>query len=222
MRHSMGVCRERRTRFNSRSWVPRAASAVYYRAMQRPAPQVVKAKLAEVKRRYRWHRKHASKPQIAAIRVAELNRLFAARYGGPLPNDDTGRECLMIVAHHLMQLAGQPQQRLMNWAKERCPWLDIAGFNAVLADAAVSPKTWKADSLAWRLRLTFADRQALKIATIGAIDCSKAQRETRRRRLKKERERKRRKAKRHQAAKAVSTIIGCLIWWTRVRTIAGL
>jgi hypothetical protein len=41
-------------------------------------------------------------------------------------------------------------------------------------------QVWTADQLAWRLHLTDADRTALAITTIGAIDCPKRVRTIRR------------------------------------------
>ena len=38
---------------------------------------------------------------IIAIRCAELERLFIARYGRQLPDDDAGRDEAMLMAHHL-------------------------------------------------------------------------------------------------------------------------
>lgn len=173
----------------------------------RPSPEVVKAKRAEIARRYRRKFRHSSRSQFAAIRVAELNRLFTARYGEFLPDDERGREALEIVAHHLIQLAGHPQERFANWAGDHCPWLTIVEGRRLLAQIAVTPRSWKADSLAWRLKLTYADRQTLKITTIGAIDCSQKQRFALRNKAKALREKARRKALRDGALKAVSTII---------------
>ena len=113
---------------------------------------------------------------MSAIRVAELNRLFKARYGEVLPDNEIGRECAVIIANHLIMLPGLPQKRLMDWAEHHAPWLNMEELAQLLADAASRTQVWKADSLAWRLRLTYADRQALKITTIGAIDCNKAER----------------------------------------------
>jgi hypothetical protein len=163
--------------------------------MPRPDPAIVKAKLKEIARRYARKQRHATKPQFAAIRVAELNRLFRARYGEQLPDDADGRGCLWIVAQHLMQLAGHPYQRLMMFAAIRAPWLTITEATALLADVASKPMTWKADSLAWRLKLTYADRQALKIKTIGAIDVNRSQRAQKRRNASKKRSRLYRKRK---------------------------
>jgi hypothetical protein len=144
--------------------------------IQRPAPEIVEAKKREIALKYGRRRKKRSAFQMSAIRIAELNRLFEARHGLELPDDEIGRECVTIAANHLMLMPGLPQKRFMEWARSRAPWLTIHEIEQILADAASRPQTWKADSLAWRLRLTYADRQALKITTIGAIDCNKAQR----------------------------------------------
>jgi hypothetical protein len=62
-------------------------------------------------------------------------------------------------------------------------------------DALVNPQRWKADALAWRLRLTAADRAALGITTIGAIDENKAARTKRRRAKDRQRKENARRAK---------------------------
>jgi len=177
----------------------------------RPSPATVKAKRKEIARRYAKRRAKATKPQFAAIRIAELNRLYRSRYGRigeaicELPNDETGRSLVVIVAHHLIRLAGEPRRRLTDWGREFAPWMTIADVDDVLAAVTRSPLSWKADTLAWRLRLSFAERQALGIGTIGATDMNKAQRAERRRqsRIKRNRERRR------QAKQCEATIRGC-------------
>lgn len=162
----------------------------------RPSPEIVAAKKREIAGRYRRRFKHATKPQFASIRVAELNRLYRARYGEHVPDDDRGRAAMWIVAQHLIQMAGHPQQRLMAWAGLMAPWLTVVEATKVLGDVAMHPVTWKADSLAWRLKLIDADRTALKIKTIGAIDCNKTERANRRRKASKKRSKLYRIAKR--------------------------
>ena len=50
---------------------------------------------------------------IAALRVAELHRLFRQRYRGHTqPDDDDGRDNVQIMAHHLAKLADNPQKRI--------------------------------------------------------------------------------------------------------------
>ena len=50
------------------------------------------------------------------------------------------------------------------------PWMTTGEATGYINEALTNPQRWKADQLAWRLRLTAADRSALNITTIGAID----------------------------------------------------
>src|ERR1700683_121762 len=50
------------------------------------------AKNAETELRYNTRRREREPVNIAALRVAELRRLFRARYGHVLPDDDAGRD----------------------------------------------------------------------------------------------------------------------------------
>jgi hypothetical protein len=161
----------------------------------RPSPELVKARQREIAKRYRKrHRRSATSPQFAAIRIAELNRLFQARYGECLPNDVMGRQALAVVAHHLIGLDGHPQPRLMTWASLRTPWLTIGDAKALLAEISLAPRRWKADMLARLLQVMDAERTSLRITTIGAIDCNRWQRLERRMHRKRLRERARRRA----------------------------
>lgn len=121
-------------------------------------------------------RKRQPRPSIATLRVAELSRLFSRRYGEVLPDDDAGRDDAALMAHHLAQLSGDPRKRVMGFIELRCPWMPIAEAKALLLETIDKPRRWRADKLAWRLRLTHAERAALKITTIGAIDKPKSQR----------------------------------------------
>lgn len=161
----------------------------------RPSPEIVKAKKAEIAQRYARKRKQSTRPQFAAIRVAELNRLFAARHGTVLPDIPQVRDAIHIATQHLVQLAGAPLDRLLKWSSIMAPWLTVGEAMSILADVVQRPMTWKADSLAWRLRLTYADRQALKITTIGAIDFTRSQRAQKRKNASKKRSKLYRKRK---------------------------
>lgn len=86
---------------------------------------------------------------------------------------------MMVAVNHLASLA-RPKGRIENWLDLWCPWLTRAESTSIIAKAIMEQHHWTADQLAWRLRLTDADRTALAITTIGAIDCSKAQRTKRR------------------------------------------
>jgi hypothetical protein len=121
-------------------------------------------------------RRKQPRPSIASLRVSELSRLFTRRYGEILPDDDAGRDDAQIMCHHLAALAGDPRPRVMGFIELRCPWMPIAEAKAMLLQTIDKPRRWRADKLAWRLRLTHADRTTLKITTIGSIDKAKSQR----------------------------------------------
>lgn len=147
-------------------------------------------KLANVKiystRQKRRRRSHSSPCQIAALRLNDLARLFRARYGMTLPDDDAGRDDIAVAVNHLASLA-HPRGRITKWLEVWAPWMTLAERAELITEGMVRQRHWTADQLAWRLRLTDADRTALGITTIGAVDCPKAERTKRRRRKAKER-----------------------------------
>ena len=120
-------------------------------------------------------RSYPSSCQIATLRLHDLARLFRARYGVTLPNDDAGREDAMIAAQHLASL-NRPLERIDQWLELWCPWITLKERNTLAAHVLLYRQLWTADQLAWRLRLTYADRTALGITTIGAVDISRSAR----------------------------------------------
>ena len=132
---------------------------------------------------------------MAGLRCAELERLFAARYGHELPDDDAGRADVVIMLHHLARCAGDPRQRSTAWCAAHAPWLAAAAeLEAMLDDVIEKPRRWRADILAERLGLTAAERRRLRITSIGAIDQSKAERLADRKQRKRLASRERRRA----------------------------
>lgn len=155
-----------------------------------------RAKHREIARRYRARLKR--KAGLASLRLKDLMTLARARYPQGIPNSPAGRDLVTIVAHHLAALPRNPTQTIPDFITAHAPWFTIAEQEELIVATIASPQRWKADSLAWRLRLTDADRTALKITTIGAIDCTKAQREQRRKAKHAERSRKRRALRKAQ------------------------
>lgn len=84
------------------------------------------------------------------------------------------------MVHHLAGVPEDPRQSIPPWLEQWAPWLSIADAKALMAEAILRPRRWKADKLAWRLKLTDADRDQLGITTIGSIDISRAERTARR------------------------------------------
>jgi hypothetical protein len=132
--------------------------------------------------------------QFVALRLNDLAKLFRGRYGHVLPDDDAGRDDIVVAVNHLACLP-HPQEPINHWLEVWAPWLTVRERKTIMAEALVSPQRWKADELAWRLRLTAADRSALGITTIGAIDENRSARKKRRRVSAKERMTEHRRAK---------------------------
>lgn len=141
------------------------------------------------KRKARARRRTA--PQIATLRLNDLARLFRARYGITLPNDDAGRDDLHVALCHVGMLSNS-RERMARYVEIWAPWLTVAEARQVIDRALTEPQRWKADQLAWRMRLTSADRAALGITTIGAVDLNKTGRTKLRKRKARDRERARR------------------------------
>lgn len=153
------------------------------------------ARHAEIERRYRRRSKTGRKSSLSALRIRDLTKLYRARHGYQLPNDSIGRDCAGLMCQHLATLPDDPRKRITEWLQLWCPWISIADAQAMLAEAILKPKRWRADKLAWRLHLIDIDRTALRITTIGSIDVDKAQRTERRKARHRELAAQRRKAK---------------------------
>jgi hypothetical protein len=139
-------------------------------------------------------RHHRSPMQLVALRMRDLAILFRSRWGITLPDDDSGRDDLKIALNHLACLA-HPRGPIANWIDIWAPWLTAGERSQIVPPILANPQRWKADALAWRLRLTRKERTMLGITTIGAIDESKAQRTKRRRALDRQRKENARRAK---------------------------
>lgn len=138
----------------------------------------------EIAIRYAWmsrdqkHRRGSQK-LIGQVRMREIERLFASRYGDRLPEDDAGIEDLTIAANQIALMDGNAEDHILRWAWEWAPWLFMSGHHCPSSFArrvASRPLRYKADTLAKHLNLTMSSRAALGITTIGAVDCNKQQR----------------------------------------------
>lgn len=139
-----------------------------------------KLKIYSTKQKLRG-RSRRSPMQLVALRLHDLAILFRSRYGrAELPDDDSGRDDLKIAINHLACLP-RPQKAIAVWLELWAPWLTLAERSDIVRPIIDSPQRWKADALAWRLRLTMEQRTMLGITTIGAIDMNKGARTKRRR-----------------------------------------
>lgn len=161
--------------------------------MQRPRLKGNVKWFSERQKRKRSHAR-ASPHQIVALRLHEFARLLAHRYRGPqLPDDDSGRDDLEPVIHHLVSMS-QPKRRAEQWLDLWAPWLSRAESLKIITEGIATARAWTADQLAWRYRVTREERTMLGLTTIGAIDYGKGARTKRRRDLDKQRKANARRA----------------------------
>jgi hypothetical protein len=138
---------------------------------------------ALIRRRYRQDAEsryqQLGKPRITigALRLYEIERVFADRFGGrAFPNTVAGKEALRIAAEQVVLL--NTATVAVGWLRSVAPWVEEPA--ALVAAVSHSARRLSADELAWRIGLRWADRQRLKIRTIGAVDCNAIQRKARR------------------------------------------
>lgn len=161
--------------------------------MKRPSLALVTAAKREIAQRYR--RRHKDRPrspaQLATLRIRDLDKIFRARYGLVLPDDDAGRDDLAIALAHIATLA-TARNRMAGYLTRWAPWIRAGEAREMMNQALIGEKFWTADQLAWRLRLTATDRATLGITTIGAVDMPKRARIEARKRKARDREQARR------------------------------
>lgn len=159
----------------------------------RPSPALIAARKREIAKRYARKDKRSIPLTFAAVRLSELNRLYQYRHGRELPATDDGLQAARLAVHHIGRLR-DAARRIGSWLDYWTPWLDLASRERLIRDATEHPLRWRADKIAWKLRVTAGERQALNLRTIGAIDETRAERQAKARILKRERDQARRRA----------------------------
>jgi hypothetical protein len=126
-----------------------------------------------------------------AMRRNEI--VLHARFVGAMDTEDRGR---WLVAWAVHNPGARDQVWSLMQAAQRMGGAITEGEATAIADqAAEIPYVWKADQLAKYLGLTYAQRQALRLTTIGSVDIGKrARRVLRQRKDRLAKERKRRAA----------------------------
>lgn len=143
----------------------------------------------------RKRKKRVGGPQFAAIRIGELNKLLGARYGRKLPPTELARTAAFIACAHLIALRNG-ETRIGEWLDDWAPWITRGESADIVFAVKRRHYHYTADGIAKRLNVNYAERQALRLTTIGATDCKRAQREAIRRAKSKARSQARRNAKR--------------------------
>jgi hypothetical protein len=129
---------------------------------------------------------------IGRLRIGDLNKLFAHRYGGSratyiFPDDDSGLEDLKILAH---SYAWSNPLAIPRIIKIRAPWADADG---IISEVDAYPKKWRATTLGRLLNFTGKEWRQLRLRTISPVDMSRTERRDFSRILSNGRRRKKRK-----------------------------
>jgi hypothetical protein len=143
----------------------------------------------EVARAYKAHAWDALQTKIgksitksrmmALVRLRELESLYAFRYGAmhlPQGDEAAALEYLEIAAQHIAHLHGEVEKHIIAWARCWAPWVPADQAERLAKRVAAKPRKWRADSMARELNVTKAERDALGLTTIGAVDFTKRQR----------------------------------------------
>jgi hypothetical protein len=139
-----------------------------------------------------------------------VERIISLRYGSALPFSDDADVFLLTVAklfrQNLANRGDLPHRddvldRLAVWAERWAHSIPTDYLPKIVARAMRQPALERADRLAALLHLTYADRQYLKITTIGACDVSRAQRQILSKQKKRQRDKIRAAEKRRIAGK---------------------
>lgn len=190
---------DERARNRRRRIAHQKLASSYFRDASTPK---AKALHLEIIRQYAWGQKERRAPRrrgspalLAVLRLCQLERLWNARYGGVLPNDDAGTDDLWIAAQLIRHHEGDISAKIVAWARKWAPWCSSDEAVRLAARVLRRPHKFTADVLGEKVGLTYAERQALGITAIGSTDVGPAERE----RLRRDRYNAKRKEKRRAA-----------------------
>jgi hypothetical protein len=108
---------------------------------------------------------------VGQIRIGDLNKLFALRYGnGPsdcgwtFPDDDAGLEDLKILIHTYRWTNPLSMPRII---RLRAPWADV---QAILDEVDAYPRSWKSATLGQLLNFGGGEWRRLRTRTVAPVD----------------------------------------------------
>ena len=115
---------------------------------------------------------------IGRLRIGELNKLFAYRYGGDrityeFPDDDAGREDLVILLQHY---GFTNPHKMAGIIKLRAPWMEVDEVVRTLEQVNTYCRRWRAETLGRELRVTKGEWQRLGLRTIAPCDMTREER----------------------------------------------
>lgn len=135
-------------------------------------------------------------PSKPLMRRVEVENIIRARHGTYIPDpedtDDRGT-CLAYIRAAALSLS---EQDMFAWARRWAPWARPDEIQSFVDEASKRRHMMSADGVAGMLGVTYAERTALGLKTIGCCDLSKAERKAKAKERKRERDRNQQTAKR--------------------------
>ncbi len=157
----------------------------------------VEARLAEIERRY-----NQKKPErtlrlnmVAVARVGAIERYLECRYGRQVPDDDAGREDLVILLNHIAQNPIDPQGKMRRSIHSWAPWMAPDERQELVERIAAKPRRYKAKTLGRLMRVTEEEHASWGLESIWAFTWTDADMRERDKRTRRERKRADRAAK---------------------------
>jgi hypothetical protein len=145
-----------------------------------------------------WRRRPRPPFNLARLRIGEIEKVIQHRHDGVVPDTDDADRYVWLVAQHMGQISrATVEDELLRWCKRWAPDFPEPEIVRIGREAANNPYRFKADTVAEKLAIDMAERQALGLTTIGAVDFPAGHREAaradRKRATERERARKRRR-----------------------------
>lgn len=112
-------------------------------------------------------------PTILELRLRDLSRLRAGRYGEVMPDTSDTRRLVTIIAQHMARIPNANTfQTIPSWLSLYAPFFTKGETIELLDHIESHPTRWRAKELGFALKLRAADRQRLRITTIAPCDQS--------------------------------------------------
>jgi len=160
-----------------------------------------------------WEAVYGSRPRprprfnYARCRINQIQKLIEHRHDGVVPDTDDADRYVWVVAQHMAQINPDAiEVELLKWCKRWAPNFPEAEITRIASGASENPYRFKPDTIAHKLGVKMAERTALRLTTIGAIDCTAEQRAAARADKKRRRARRRAARSRRDQGKAPRSV----------------
>lgn len=124
---------------------------------------------------------------VRRVRLGDVKRVFRARWGPELPNDDAGEDDLVIL------LALTDPRNWNNVTEVWAPWMSAAKAEEIKQHVATTKIDVSPLALGLRVRLTMEERERLGVRQIAPCDVTKEELKEHRKMKERDRARKRRR-----------------------------